>query len=186
MRVENPEKLKRLELYYKKLLLVTKEVIEKGIKEVEDIEIKLQTDPSDDMSQLQENIAIVQGYLSITSRLLNEIKRLGLKFDILKTEAGWLIDDKREEIILQKEIRDTRPKAAQEAKIAGLLSPEINFCRRLQLQEKKMNTYIKVLEETEHYVSRSNRSLAMQVGVLKGQVWIGEHRIGGNEGPRRF
>ena len=184
--MERVEKLKNLEVHYVKLLQVSKDVIEKGIKEVEDIEIVLQTDPSDDMSLLQEKIAIVQGYLSITNRLLNEIKRLRLKFDILKTNAGWLIEDEREKLLLQEEISVIRPKVTQEAKIATLLHPEIVFCRRLLLQEKKMDTYVKVLEETEHYIARTNRSLAMQVGVLKGQVRIGEHRIGGNEGPRPF
>ena len=99
--MERAEKLKKLELHYVKLLHVSKGVIENGIKEVEDLEITLQTDPSDDMSQLQKNISIVQGYLSIANRLLNEIKRLRLKFDILKTSAGWLIDDERESLLLQ-------------------------------------------------------------------------------------
>lgn len=184
--MENSEKLEKFEAYYVQYLQVTKEVIEKGIKEVEDVEVDLQKDPSDSMSQLQENISIVQGYLSITHRLFNEINRLKLKFDILKIDAGWLLSDGREKAILQKEIRDLRPKVVQEAKIASFLNSEIKFCRRLQLHEKKMDTYIEVLKETKSYIARTNRSLAMQVGVLKGQVLIGEHRVRGEEGPRRF
>ena len=169
-----------------KWLSIRNKAVLEGVAEMKPMQLTLQDDPSNDMSKLQGNIAIVQGFLGSITRLLNNAHKLQAQLGILMNQAIWVREDRVDEVLLIEDIRKARPKAAQEAKINGLLKIEDSLIRSLKNEALRFKAYLEIVVENQTYVKKTLMALAMQVGVLKGQVSIGEHRTNFDEGRQRI
>ena len=173
-----------IQLRYNKFVGIMDEKVASGVNELKDMDITLQEDPSTDMSLLQKNIATAQGHMSAISRLVIGARKMEGILNLLMSEVCDIMVDKRNEALLKVDIQKLRPKVAQEAKLAEMLQPEICLLRKMKQQSGRLVTYLKVVEEERSFFRKTMTALAMQVGVLKGQVAIGEHRLRGDEGKQ--
>ena len=169
-----------------RLAKVIAKMTKQGVEEMQAISIVLQEDPSTDMSKLQKNISITQGFLGTVTRLLNDAHTVQGKLVVVFNRAVWHREDKMNELLLSDEIMKTRPKAAQEAKISTCLVAEGLLIRKLKEDTQRVKTYLEILGESQAFLKKTTTTLAMQVGVLKGQVSIGEHRTNLDEGRQNF